>query len=163
MNMSDAGINFLKSIEGLRLRPYDDQTGERIYEWCKGATIGYGHLISLEEWPWLCNGVLQHVADLMFEDDLAPFEDLVSRHLLTPVQPHQFDALVIFAYNIGAPRFAASSVAKLLRDPRAHTPYPSLEEAWRAWNKSQGKINQGLINRRAAEWRLFTTGAYTRW
>lgn len=33
----------------------------------------------------------------------------------------------------------------------------------KAWNKSQGKVNAGLTNRRAAEWRIYTSGIYARW
>jgi len=43
--MSNQGMGLLKSIEKLRLKPYDDQTGKEISSWVKGATIGYGYLI----------------------------------------------------------------------------------------------------------------------
>ncbi|SEN77526.1 type VI secretion system secreted protein VgrG, partial [Nitrosomonas marina] len=49
MRLSEKGIEFLKSIETFRSKPYDDQTGENITQWVKGATIGYGHLISRSE------------------------------------------------------------------------------------------------------------------
>ena len=163
MHMSDRGVKLLKSIEQLRLVPYDDQTGEPTTRWCKGATIGYGHLILQAEWPLYKSGITKAEAEELFVRDLAPRESTVTRYVRSPLQRHQFDALVILVYHIGRSNFATSSVVKLLRDPSADTPYPCLEGAWKAWNKSQGEVNRGLINRRAAEWRLFTTGAYTRW
>ena len=72
----------------------------------------------------------------------------------------EFDALVIFAFNIGRRAFSGSSVVRLLNNPKTSTGYPSLESAWKAWNKSQGKVMQGLNNRRSAEWRLFDQGVY---
>lgn len=71
--------------------------------------------------------------------------------------------MVILAFNIGQGGFRNSAVAKLVNDPKAQTGHPSLEHAWKSWNKSQGKKNQGLINRRAAEWRIYTTAIYERW
>ena len=157
MRMSETGREFLKSIEELRLQPYDDQTGETIAEWCRGATIGYGHLLTPAEWPWASQGITEDMADRLFEIDLRPFERAVGDR---PKQ-HEFDALVLLAYNIGVHNFRNSSVFAMLSGGDGN--YPTLEAAWKAWNKSQGKINRGLVNRRAAEWRIFTTGEYVRW
>lgn len=163
MRLSNAGTNLLKSIEKLRLYPYDDHNGVRVYQWVQGATIGYGHLLSRAEWPWVCNGIVESAALAMFRQDLAPRERLVDSAVSTPLAQHQFDALVIMAYNIGLEGFATSSLVKLLNDPNADTPYISPEHAWKAWNKQDGEFNQGLANRRAAEWTLFTTGEYVTW
>ena len=51
----------------------------------------------------------------------------------------------------------------MINDPSAPSTYPSLEDAWKAWNKSQGKVMRGLENRRASEWRIYTEGIYERW
>lgn len=158
MRLSTAGIKLLKSIEGLRLRPYHDQTGIRVYRWVDGATIGYGHLVKREEWPFACNGITESCADAVLQRDLAPFERTVNIAVDASLEQHQFDALVMLAYNIGAWAFASSSVVALIDNPKADTPYTSIEAAWKAWNKSRGKVNRGLINRRAAEWTLYTSG-----
>ena len=39
----------------------------------------------------------------------------------------------------------------------------NLSEAWLAWNKSQGEVMQGLINRRNAEIKMYNQGVYERW
>lgn len=45
--------------------------------------------------------------------------------------------------------FKNSFVAKIINAEK--TGYKTLKEAWMAWNKSQNKVMQGLINRRNAE------------
>ncbi len=165
--MSEAGMNLLMSIEAFRSKPYDDQNGADISNWVKGATIGYGHLISQDEWGrqggTFKNGITENQARELFEQDLAPFVDGVNEKVTADISQHQFDALVILAFNIGMGNFGSSSVLKLVNNPSAQTNYPTLEAAWKAWNKSQGKVMQGLINRRNAEWKIYAGNVYERW
>jgi len=167
MALSDAGETWLKEVERLALLPYDDQVGivdgAPITEWVEGATIGYGHLISRGEWDLYKDGITQEQAEALFLEDIAPFVDKVNDVIEVDLAAHQFDALVILSYNIGKDGFASSSVAKIVNDPEAATPYASLEDAWKAWNKSQGKVNAGLVNRRAAEWDMYSNGIYRHW
>lgn len=160
--LSDDAAALLKAIEELRLTPYDDQNGETISAWVKGATIGYGHLIKPGEWDTYKDGITEDEAEELFQADAAPFVDVVRRTITVPVTQPQFDAMVILAFNIG-PAFSSSSVAKLVNNPAAQTPYPTLEDAWKAWNKSQGKVMLGLINRRQCEWDIYSQGIYSRW
>ncbi|CAH1043265.1 type VI secretion system PAAR protein [Halomonas sp. TD01] len=161
--LSEAGREWLKGVEELRLMPYDDQTGEEINRWVPGATVGYGHLISRQEWQIYQDGITAQQADQLFNNDLTPFVNAVNRVIPVPLESHQLDASVMLAYNIGVGGFSSSSVVKLINDSQAETPFTSLEEAWKAWNKSQGQVNQGLINRRSAEWEMFSKGVYKRW
>lgn len=157
------GVDLLKAVETLRLKPYDDQTSKDIDQWVAGATIGYGHLIPAPQWETYRKGITEAQADSLFAADLAPFEQEVRDSITVGLQQYEFDALVILAFNIGAPAFRKSSVVKLINDPKAVTPYASLEAAWKSWNKSQGKVMKGLDNRRAAEWRIYTRADYARW
>lgn len=163
MTLSQEGQDFLKGIESLRLQPYDDQTGNTITAWVEGATIGYGHLISQDEWDTYKNGITESEADTLFDSDLKPFVNKVNEVIDVDMTAHEFDALVLLCFNIGGPDFSTSSAAKLINDPNAQTSYASLEDAWKAWNKSQGQVMQGLINRRAAEWKIYNEGVYERW
>lgn len=163
LSLSTDGEDLLKGIETLALKPYDDDNGKEITEWVDGATIGYGHLISKSEWDLYKDGITEEEALQLFRDDLAPFAETVNESITVEMSQQQFDAMVILAFNIGETGFAGSSVAKLVNDPDATTPYDSLEDAWKAWNKSDGKVNQGLINRRDAEWKIYTDGVYERW
>ena len=161
--VSPAGLDLIKGIEELHLLPYDDQTGKGISAWVKGATIGYGHLIAQADWASYKKGIAQAGADALFDTDLAPFVQTVCDTITVGLQQYEFDALVILAFNIGRDGFKNSSVARLVNDPRAVTGHANLEAAWKAWNKSQGKVMKGLNNRRACEWNIYTSALYERW
>ncbi|MBX3629566.1 MAG: lysozyme [Nitrosomonas sp.] len=165
--MSDQGMALLMAIESFRGKPYDDQTGAEISNWVKGATIGYGHLISQSEWhqsgDLYRNGISEDQAKALLRKDLQPFVDSVNSKVTATVSQNQFDALVMLVFNIGSGNFGSSSVLKLVNDPMAQTHYPNLESAWKAWNKSQGKMMQGLVNRRNAEWNIYSKNVYAHW
>jgi len=161
--LSAPGQNLLKSIEVLRLKPYDDKTGKPITEWCPDATIGYGYLIPAKEWPALAAGIDKTKAQALLLKCARPIEDAIRKAIIVPLQQQQFDALVLLAYNIGIPRLRKSSAVKLINDPQAVTPYDTLEAAWKAWNIDQGKESGGLVNRRKCEWNLWQYGIYERW
>jgi GH24 family phage-related lysozyme (muramidase) len=163
LSLSSSGESLLKGVETLRLKPYDDQTGDDISSWVEGATIGYGHLIASDEWHLYENGINESQAENLFSDDLAPFLAAVNESVTAQISQQQFDALVMLVFNIGIGAFKSSSALKLVNDPNASTSYDSLESAWKAWNKSQGKVNQGLVNRRNAEWNVYSKGVYERW
>lgn len=166
MNMSRPGIELLRHIEGFRSYAYDDQTGDDIEVWVPGATIGFGHLISESEWPRFCGRIInEKEANAIFLEDLAPFESCVMGAIENAwhLADCEFDALVILAFNIGQRAFHDSSLVKMINDDGAITVYPSIERAWKAWDKSQGKVMRGLVNRRAAEWNMYRDGIYERW
>ncbi|WP_205634822.1 type VI secretion system tip protein TssI/VgrG, partial [Photorhabdus namnaonensis] len=162
-SISQDGLNLLKEIEGLRLKPYNDQTGKNIDNWTEGATIGYGKLISKSEWDTYKNGITEDEAEQLFKDTLAPYEKAVNDGITKEIKQNEYDALVLLSYNIGIGGFKKSSVVKMINDENAKTGYDSIDDAWKVWNKSQGKVNQGLINRRAAELKIFNNGVYEKW
>lgn len=161
--MSREGLSLLKSVERLRLKPYDDQTGSDATAWTAGATIGYGHLIAQDEWKAYEGGISESDAEALFRSDLAPFVTTVGDVVTALVSQSEFDALVMLAFNIGRGSFARSSAVRLVNDPSAVTAYRTLEEAWKAWNKSQGKVMKGLDNRRNCEWNVYARGIYQGW
>ena len=163
MSVSPDGVALLKAVEQLRLEPYDDQTGEAIDQWAAGATVGFGHLIAKADWGTYKDGITEAVANALFATDLAPFEAVVGSSISVGLQQYEYDALVIFAFNIGKSGFGKSSVVKLVNDPAAVTAFTSLEAAWKAWNKSQGKVMKGLDNRRYCEWKIYTVAVYVPW
>jgi YD repeat-containing protein len=160
---SAGGSDLLKGIERLRLMPYDDQTGKSTKKWVKGATIGYGYLIPQNKWDKFKNGISKSDAEKLFKDKLKPFVSSVQDNVRVPLTQNQFDALVILNYNIGTPTFEKSSVLKMINDPSAKTKYATLEQAWKAFNKSQGKVMEGLNSRRNAEWNIYNNGVYQGW
>jgi lysozyme len=71
-----------------------------------------------------------------------------------PLYQYEFDAYVSMAYNIGPSAFCGSSVVRYL-----HQTPPDYAAACRAilpWNKANGRVVQGLVNRRAAEYKQCT-------
>jgi GH24 family phage-related lysozyme (muramidase) len=161
--LSVKGINLLKAIENFRSKPYDDQTGSDIRAWVEGATIGYGHLIAKGDWARYSSSITMSDASILFEHDLAPYVRDVRQHVKVALTQQQFDSLVIFTFNIGGSNFKSSSVLTLINDSAALTSYPNLESAWKAWKKSQGIVNKGLVNRRNCEWNIYTKGIYKEW
>ena len=167
MKMSDDGINMLKKLEGSVTKDdkhviYDDKTGKPVdvaKPLPKGATIGYGHLIKNGE--DFKNGISESKATELLRADIATAEHVVRDNITVPLTQNQFDALTSLAYNIGSKNFANSTVVKYVNNPNFHSSvYPNLESAWKAWNRSQGEISNGLINRRQNEWVMYNRGIY---
>ena len=163
LQFSRKGMNLLKNVERLRLKPYDDQTGKLITKWVKGATIGYGYLVPKTEWSLYKFGITKIEASSLFLQSLTPFIDTVNKSITISLSQNEFDACVILAFNIGKSAFSSSSAVKLINNPNSKTTYSSLEQAWKAWNKYQEKINRGLINRRECEWQIYLNNTYKNW
>lgn len=164
IKFSKKGITFLKKWEGLRLKPYDVQTGKTITNYTKGATIGIGHLIkSSEEFELYKNGIDEATAEKLLSDDLnlKGYIKVVSENIKITLHQYEFDALVAFSFNIGIGGFKNSTVVKMINNPKGSYTYNSLEEAWLSWSNSQGKFNQGVNNRRRSEYYLFKNNKYT--
>ena len=162
MKMSDDGINMLKKLEGSVTKDdkhviYDDKTGKPVdtnKPLPSGATIGYGHLIKNGE--DFRNGISEAKATELLRTDIAIAERAVRDNITVPLSQNQFDALTSLAYNIGTKNFADSTVVKYVNNPDLkNTTYPTLESAWKTWNKSGGHVMTGLSNRRNEEWNMF--------
>lgn len=80
--------------------------------------------------------------------------------ILVNLTQNEYDALVIFCYNIGAgyKGFLGSSVVKIING----TINGDLDESWSSWRNSQGKVNKGLINRRKTELNVYHNAKYVR-
>ena len=167
MKTSDKGINTLKKLEGCVKKDnkhiiYDDKTGKPVSVNAvlpSGATIGYGHLIKPGE--DFKKGIDETTATELLCADIAIAERAVKENISVSLKQNQFDALVALAYNIGIKNFTNSTVVKYINNPNFHSfVYPNLESAWKAWNRTQGKISNGLINRRQNEWDIYNHGMY---
>lgn len=167
MKISDTGLNKLKELEGTvkignKHIIYDDKIGKPIdtnKPLPRGATIGYGHLIRSGE--DFTNGITESVATELLRADIAVAERAVHDNITVPISQNQYDALVMFAYNIGAKNFAKSTVVKYINKPKFHSSiYPTLESAWLAWNRTQGVVSGGLHNRRQSEWQIYAYARY---
>ena len=141
MKTSQAGVDFIKFREGVRLNAYKDSAGR--------MTIGYGHLILPGE--HLESGIQESRAERLLILDLAVAEDAINRMVHAPLTQNQFDALVSLVFNIGTGAFHKSTLRSLLNIGNMTI---AADEFLR-WNKADGKVFEGLINRRRAERELF--------
>jgi lysozyme len=140
MQTSVNGRKLIEQFEGLRLTAYQDQRGI----W----TIGYGH--TGDVWPG--ETITQAQADDFLALDLHSAETAVFKAVKTAVlNQNQFDALVSLAYNIGGGAFSKSTLVSLLNQGAV----AGAANQFLVWDKTNGVVNQGLLNRRMAERTLF--------
>lgn len=144
MKTSNAGKTLIKSFEGKRLAAYDDGVGV----W----TIGYG-TIKYPNGSAVKKGDVRTDAqvDQYFSNDLVKFENSVNSLVKVPLTQNQFDALVSFAYNVGATNLSNSTLLRKLNSKD----YKGAAAEFPKWNKAGGKVMAGLTRRRLAEQELF--------
>jgi len=110
-------------------------------------TIGWG-----STGPGIAKGTVwtQSQCNDRFEDDLAKYGNEVARFIGdAPTTAHQFAALVCFHYNTG--KLASST---LLKKHKAGD-YAGARAEFGKWIYNDGKVMQGLVNRRADEAALY--------
>ena len=85
--------------------------------------------------------------------DASAFADAVTDMVKVPLQQCMFDSLVSFAYNVGAGEngLRGSTLLRLLNAGD----YLGASGEFAKWNKSGGKVTDGLVRRRDAERLLF--------
>lgn len=140
--VNKAGLDLIKSYEGLRLNAYPDPaTGGDPWTVGYGSTKGVkkGMTITVQE------------AEQRLIMDLQDACKAVERFVTVPLNDNQFAALVSFTFNCGAGNLAVSTLLKRLNEGE----YASVPMQLMRWNKAAGKVMAGLTRRRAAEGDLF--------
>lgn len=148
--MTARGYAFLEEQEGLRLEAYDDATGQTLHagDTARGVpTIGVGHT-GPEVKPGLVIDRLE--ADRLFAKDCQWAADCVEA-TCPGANDNEFDAMASLTFNIGAPGFAGSTVARLFRQGDK----TGAAKAFGMWNRDAHGVNAGLVARRARETSLF--------
>lgn len=89
----------------------------------------------------------------MMSGQVGTFAKQVDALVKVPLQQCMFDALVSFAYNVGAGEkgLGGSTLLRLLNDGD----YLVASGEFARWNKSGGEVTDGLVRRREAERLLF--------
>jgi lysozyme len=141
MFYSDRGLEKTKEFEGLRLTAYQDSGGV----W----TIGYGHTGSAK--PGMT--ITQEKADELLRLDVHWAVSCVNNAVTVPVNQNQFDALVDFTFNIGCGAFRNSTLLRRLNAKN----YAEAAEEFTRWKFVKGVEVAGLLRRREADKKLFTT------
>lgn len=134
-------IPLIKLFEGCHLTPYLCPAGVLTCGW--GST-GNGVLPG-QKWT-------QEQADARLKHDAAAF--LAGAKKLCPgLDGPRLAAIADFAYNLGLGKLKASTLRKRLNDGEFEKAVSEL----RRWNRASGRILAGLVRRREAEVRLFST------
>jgi GH24 family phage-related lysozyme (muramidase) len=142
VNISQVGLNLIKSFEGCRLTAYKVTSSEKYY------TIGYGHYGSDVRAGQTIN---QQQADALLMQDVQRFVKGVNDCVQVSLTQYQFDSLVSLCYNIGVGAFQQSTLVTALNKQD----YSGAASQFLLWVHSGGKVLQGLITRRKAEMNLF--------
>ena len=144
MKTSDVGIELIKKYEGCILKSYKCPSGV----W----TIGYGHTNGVKSGMQITK---TQALDYL-KQDLSTFEKAVTNYVKVPLNQNQFDALVSFSFNCGSDALKTSTLLKKLNS----CDYNGAANEFLKWNKSNGKVLNGLVKRREEEKELFLKTNY---
>lgn len=170
---NQAGIDLVKSFEGLELSAYPDPASP-LGKACTSANLRLRSFSKVKNWelmsghPWTVGyghtGVMPDGSKVSFDTkvtndeatellkkDLEFFEKGVDSLVKSKITENQFSALVSFAYNCGLENLKKSTLLKLVN--AGDTQGASNE--FLKWNKAGGAVMAGLTKRRTAERDLF--------
>jgi lysozyme len=148
--VSRAGVRFIGRWEGFQRNLYNDPLGH--------CTIGVGHLVHRgncdgSEPPRFKRGISRRRGLKLLRRDIAEHQAAVSEVVQVALNQQQFDALVSFAYNVGAGAFGTSTLVRKLN--QGH--YQAVRSELMRWTNNG---LPGLVSRRRAEGELFVHGTY---
>lgn len=135
-----AGLALVRAYEGLQLEAYRDSGGV----W----TIGYGHTHGVKPG----DAISAERAEHMLEADLMGAEATVMRLVRVPLTDNQFSALVSFVFNVGEAQCARSTLLRKLNGGG----YGLVPACLKSWIFDNGRVQPGLVKRRAAEAALWS-------
>lgn len=159
MRASPALLEYLKRRERYRARPYLDQAGR--------LTIGYGHLLTAKDKARLTH-LTRDQADALIMADVGAFAVYltgVSRNYPRPLQQHEFDGLLSFAFNVGLRAFERSTLHRLLKAGDFAGAAAQFDR-WvyitvtDALGSKVKRVSRGLVNRRRMDRAIFEKAVY---
>ncbi|MGV3278268.1 lysozyme [Rickettsiales bacterium LUAb2] len=148
MQISNKGIDLIKSFEGFSSTVYEDEAGN--------LTIGYGHLVQYNEENKYKNANLTScVATQILLQDISKassyINNLIQEYNIDFTQ-NQFDALCSLVFNVGSLGNCTIACVK------AHD-FKGLANKILEYNHVKGKVSKNLTNRRKQEHDLFCEGS----
>jgi lysozyme len=136
-SINEAGLQLIKDFEKRRLVAYQDIGGIWTCGWgSTGPDIVKGTTWSPDE------------ADQRLANDLQKFYEL-DHFVSEQVNDNQYSALICLAYNVGLTAVKNSRTLKCVNGGA------SPDQEWLGFDKVNGQVVQGLINRRKAELELY--------
>lgn len=144
--VSKAGIDLIKSFEGLSLKPYLCPA--------KIPTIGYGSIeypdgkkVSMKD-----ASITEAQAEQYLEHEINKKASEIEKMVKVQLNDNEFAALTSFAYNVGTGALKGSTLLRLLN---SNADRIAVADQLLRWNKAGGKELPGLTRRRQAERSLF--------
>jgi lysozyme len=148
MKMNRKGLELIKRYEGYSDKAYLCPANV----W----TIGYGSTRLITGLP-VKKGDRINLSDAekLLIKETSEFAKGVTRLLIgVQLNENQFSALVSFAYNLGLGNLEKSTLLKIIKaDPNSQL----IQAQFLRWNKANGKVLNGLTNRRKEESQLYFT------
>lgn len=150
--VTEETIEHLRRWEGLRLEAYPDPGSKDGNPW----TIGYGH--TSDAFMRVTKGmkITEAQAEAALRHDAEEAAAAVRRLVKAPLSGNQLGALVSFVFNVGEGQFKKSTLLKRLNRGE----YDAVPAELAKWKYNDGKVMQGLVNRRAAEAGLWAKGEF---
>lgn len=141
MKISKNGLQMIKNFEGLMLVAGNKLDGV----W----TVGYGCTVDVKPYQH----ITEKEANEMLLREITKHESYVNKYVnQLKLNQNQFDALVSFSYNCGIGNLkslVADKNGKATRDKK------TIAKKMLLYNKCNGKVMRGLVNRRKKEYELF--------
>ena len=140
MEISEQGLELIKSSEGCELTAYQDSVGV----W----TIGFGHTGSdvTPHTVWT-----QDQADKALQNDLETVYKCIANSVKVEMTQGQFDALCSFVFNLGCIALRNSTLLRMLNSGDD----VGASEQFSRWSHAGGIEQPGLLARREKEAALF--------
>lgn len=150
-------IAFSKQWEGFRADAYPDPGSRDGTPW----TIGFGQTEINGVPVKKGDKITEEAATRLLQDRHNRLASRVQGVVKVPLSPYQLAALVSFADNVGwggngKVGFSNSTLLKKLNAGN----YDAVPGEMAKWKYNDGKVMQGLVNRRAAEAGLWAKGAF---
>ena len=138
-------LDLIKKWEGCSLKAYTCPAGV--------ITIGYGNTYYENgEKIKLGDTITQERAEQLLNNLVGTYLNCVEKHVKPQLNNNMVSALVSFVWNVGCANFAKSTLCKLVNN---NPNDPLIAEEFKKWNKANGKVLNGLTNRRLDEIRVY--------
>ena len=124
-----------------------DKKGNQLY------SIGLGHQIQPNEQDLMFRNLSDSEILEIFKKDITAINNSLNKVIKVPLNKNQRLALLSLRYNIGESAFNDSSLLQFVNAGN----FTGAALRFAEWRMSEGKVLQGLVNRRERERNLFST------
>jgi lysozyme len=139
--LNKQGLDLIKQFEGLKLTAYlcsanVPTIGYGTIRYKNGDKVKLGDTCTIEQ------------AETYLKDDVAQFELAVDAMCTDSLNQNQFNALVSFAYNLGAGALKSSTLLKTVNSDPSNK---AIKGEFSKWINAGGRPVKGLVIRREKE------------